>query len=267
MDADERPTLTVGEVIGLNLKRLRELSGMTQREYVAYLRSRDLKWTQSKLSSFESGRQSDISLTALLRVALAIGVPVKELTSASDDLVLVIDDEQLEGSVWNAITTTNIDARAEAVRRSGVDFSEDLESPTLDAETRLAGRLGTSVDEIVDLSVELWGRTLTLERNRRVSSRLRQEPLNGGGLGFRIVDDLESVFNPKGDEEYPHSLGLDPWGADLVRRALRGRVTRELANELDARLRQLRADLAHLNLDHPERPWDPDPLDDLDGEG
>lgn len=203
--AEQEPT--VEQVIGENVRRIR--GERSQDEVARFARVYGLPWTQQVIGAVEAGsRRLDITETILLSGALGVGV--LELL-AGDDVVRLTENTtaHLNGvremlSTWKTGDMRKTDPEVTAtwglrVDAGGSPSQEDLAAAQI-AERRAATKLGVAPHDIAAAAHELWGQSMTKERDRRTADQA-------------------------GDNVTPSS-----------RQALRGRVTRQLLGELAARI-------------------------------
>lgn len=155
-----------GLVVGESLRRIRERRQWTQEEMAHHLRQWGLEWSRAHLAAYEAGHRDGIDVAVVSLLSVALAVPLTELYPPFGE-------------------RTDIEVRD---RR--------------EADAALARRLGRSAHEVTATAQRLYdGRTLTEERDLRVTTRLADEPM---GIGER--------------------------------QAYRGHVTRDLSREIKAAL-------------------------------
>src|SRR5258708_25088625 len=66
-----------GPLVGLSLRTLRAERGITQEQAVEMLRRAGLDWARANVASLESGRRQDVTLSELIVMTLAFGVPLR----------------------------------------------------------------------------------------------------------------------------------------------------------------------------------------------
>ena len=221
---------TLREVVGENVRRIREAVGARQDDVAAAARGWGLRWTRSKIAALERGEKA-LDLAEIVVLAQAMGevaghpVAVADLLAGdgavrlSSALVLHRGSlrrfvggnpvEVLSGDIpggperVEAVMARMPAALARAAAMAGDDTSVALilhaEEHAGEAEERVARTLGVSKMDVAHLAVGLWGRTLAEERDQRVG------------------DDVPVAS----------------------RSAKRGRATRQLVEELRARLAEV----------------------------
>ncbi|MEU4801318.1 helix-turn-helix transcriptional regulator [Actinosynnema sp. NPDC023587] len=197
----------VGTVVGGNLERLRRLARMTQHEAARLFARRGTPLSRSKIAAIEAGERPNLSFADVLAIAHAFNVELAELFAGDDDVTLsnrlTLPSTRIRDLITGAPgvdggTRWGLEWRRELLDLTHVDPEIDQELQTSEADRALALRLRIPPETVIAVAVELWGRTLSEERDLRVE-----------GLG-----------------------GLD--GAE--RGAHRGHITRELSQEIQSEL-------------------------------
>jgi transcriptional regulator with XRE-family HTH domain len=194
---------TLKDVIGRNLRRLREDQGLRQDEVAELARSVGLEWTQAVVTGIETGRRAvpieellllqgplDISLPALLDpgdepVVDLGGRPVKaqhlRTMALGQPLVLALSRE--DGYAVGRIAARGWDRKLRTIARrydipEEPDKNWELKAASLgNAEQKAGRKFNVHPFEIVAASYDLWGHSLTQERDARVEQH--------GGRGER----------------------------------------------------------------------------------
>ena len=226
----ENQEQTIREVVGENVRRIRDEAGARQDDVAAAARGVGLSWTRSKITALESGEKAlDLAEAVLLAEAMGevVGHPVGVADLLAGDGAVRLSRVRvlhrkalrrfLDGDPVKMLVRDIPGGRARArnalgqalagMKRAGVmagaEISVDLmmhaEKHAGEAEERAGRTLGVSKMDVAYLAVGLWGRTLVEERDRRV-----------------------------GDDVPPAS-----------RAAKRGRVTRQLVEDLSVRLEEV----------------------------
>jgi len=208
---------TLARAVGRRIRELRDAHGWVQEDVAAIARVFGLDWTRATVAAIETGRRN-LSAEELLLLPVLFGnlrgfALLKDgepPASKPEDL----DDFFPDGE--EVVLTPSVSLLPELLRalvsgRYGKDEKERLDSMAAtmeglrgeagEAEERAALRLGVTVVDIMATGQRLWGRSLTEERDRRVAERGSDIPLES-------------------------------------RRAIRGRVTRKLIEELGAVLEE-----------------------------
>jgi len=196
---------TLDEVVGRNLRRLREAAGLTADEVASAIRLRGLPWSRSVITTVENGRKT-LDLGEFVILASYFGSD--ELLAGSGSVLVTSEREGSLGAVRSVLAGQSQEARPSRPSRLPAlppgltDALADLnrrriESEQNDAEQKAARKLGETAERVATFAFNLWGHSLTDERERRARDRA----------------------NP---DAPPRTL-----------QAVRGRVTRELVAELE----------------------------------
>lgn len=160
----------VGAAVGENLKRLRLAARESQAECARRLAENGLDWKRDQVASLESGRRDSVTVSELLLIAWAYGVPLADLFEGTDDIQLSPDATATKEAVramLNGRTRTPGPVVA-------VDFSEAQEDYS--ADDSIATRLGVDLDVVIGAAQDLWGHSATKERDARLSSTPPSDP-------------------------------------------------------------------------------------------
>jgi transcriptional regulator with XRE-family HTH domain len=157
-----------GPVIGLSLRTLRAERGLTQEQALEMLRWAGLDWTRSNVASLESGRRQDITLSELVLMTVAFGVPLSRWLQGHGHGVTY---EVRTGRAFNLnhVIAGLLDGNSPN-QRVNVPLEIDPEPIYLEAELHAAERLGVEPGELRRAAERLWGRRLVEERERRLES-------------------------------------------------------------------------------------------------
>jgi transcriptional regulator with XRE-family HTH domain len=210
---------TLQDVIGRNLRRLREDEGLRQDEVAEMARSVGLEWTQAVVTGIETGRRAvpmeellllqgplNMSLSALLdpgdEPVVDLGgrlVKAQHLRTMVSGKPLVLPISQEDGYAIGRIATRGWDRKMQTIARryrvpEEPDKNWELKAASLgDAEQRAARKFNVHPFEIVAASYDLWGHSLSQERDARVDQRGgRGERQARGHVTRRLLSDLEA---------------------------------------------------------------------------
>ncbi len=201
--AHDPPTgASVGQVVGENLRRLRDRWRWTQHEMAVTIQRHGLNWSRSRLAGVEAGGRDTVDIGTLLLLAESIGVPVAEFFAGDGNVRLSSQAVAPRAYVREQLSGTPSPERSAdlLVTIKPDDPNLGVQSfASTEADEALARRVGVPVYVVATKAFELWGRTLTDERDRRVRE---------------LLGDVESS----------------------ERQAHRGHITRELAREIEQRL-------------------------------
>lgn len=201
--------------------------GITQDELARYARNVGLRWTASKVGDFERGRRAPTFATVLAvsaalqwacedaeqsgRIANgALGVGLAGLVGVFDGWVELNEELKVSGRQLSEVCRgyvftldtfpmrkSGLEIRAamrEREEQTGVSFRElhsALQRSGL-AEDRLARRLGIKPSELAALSLLLWQRTFSEERNRRAGPDANQQ--KKGRVSREVRAELERAL-------------------------------------------------------------------------
>lgn len=162
-------------VLGANCKRIRSAAGVTRNGLAKYARGAGLRWTDSKVGDFESGRSAPTFAT-VLAVSFALSNATGTDVTLADIVAFDVGDVELNdqlavhgwrlaevarGKPWGQLdddeqfTSLLTELHSQIERRSGLD------------EQRLAKRLEISANRLGIESLRLWGQSFSDERDRR----------------------------------------------------------------------------------------------------
>jgi len=197
--------------VGENLQRLRERARLTQHELARLLLNRGVPWTRSKIAAVEAGERPNLSFTDVLVLANTFNVEVAELVAGDGDTALsphvalpraAVRDLVRGLSVLGGADAWDSERRHELSRlasmRADGDVRKTAQFRASEADQALASRLEIPATTIIATAMQLWHRTLTEERDRRVAE-----------LGDKEVNE---------------------------RQAYRGHITRELSQQIQTEL-------------------------------
>ena len=202
--ATDEASPTAAQVFGENLRRIRERRRLTQHEAARMLLRHGLKWSRGRLAAVEAGNRQSFGLGEVALVCTAFDVPLGELF-AGDGRVDLVDGVTLRRAGIRDVFATGETTEvlelgdSESARALIESLGDEMRPMPAEADVLLARRLAVPVDAVIRAAVALWGRTLTEERDIRVAG-----------------------------------LGDMPAGG---RQAHRGHITRELALQVEARIR------------------------------
>lgn len=184
----------------------------SQDEVARLVRLTGLRWTRSTVALAEAGRKP-ISLDELVLLALCLcGGDAGELLAGDGDVRLA--NTVLSLAELRAVLSGDRPGSGVAVSRIqetqatvvGLRMKDDLAAVGLatpatgDAEAKAARRLGRTVEDVNTAAAQLWGRSLTQERDRRVaagttdSTSARTVQAMRGHITPQLLAELEPVL-------------------------------------------------------------------------
>jgi RNA polymerase sigma factor (sigma-70 family) len=170
---DEYPSL--GQIVGLSLRRAREARSNTQEQAAEALRAVGLNWTRANVASLESGRRQDLTLAELVLLSAGFGLPLRYWFEEAPPLVrlgagAVVPTDRLVGLFQGSNPNGPVEVPSQA--------DGELR---LEAELHAAEALGVSLDQVRVTAEKLWGHSLAKERELR----LRTEGSGSGSTTAR----------------------------------------------------------------------------------
>lgn len=170
--------LTLAEVVGTNLRRIREQRGWLQDEVARRVQRRGVSWTPSVVASIEAGGRG-IHFSELVVAAAELGVAFDELMTGKGRVgitdELTVDLSNFRAAVRGKAGGRRLldDATAD-VRRRAKDGSLEgrlaAEGAIGEAEYRVGRQLDLSPVVVARYAQHLWGRWLWEERDARVKA-------------------------------------------------------------------------------------------------
>lgn len=156
---------TVAAVIGENLRRVREDRRQTQDEASRYLHGHGLPWSRERIYTIELGNRGTVSVEELAVLSHAYGVPLSEWF-AGDGEVDLSPTTYVER--WRLRDFLDAGGERALVPLHHLGAPVERAAGIGDAERKVAARLDRTAAEVVSAGLELWGRTVTEERDRRL---------------------------------------------------------------------------------------------------
>lgn len=221
-----QPSESLAVAVGQNCRRIRSVAGVTQDGLARSARGIGLRWTASAVGDFEAGRSSPTFAT-VLAVTLALNMALRESgqpagTTLADlvapdiaageqfvaltDSIDVLDTllvQVCQGQVfhlyegkWRAKLQPLGWRETQAMLDGLGDVREILERSGL-TEHRLAQRLGTDHAHIAKLSLRLWQRTFSEERDSRAGADANQQ--KKGRISRELRAELERALTDGND--------------------------------------------------------------------
>lgn len=180
---------SVGHTVGENLHRIRVSAGESQAETAQRLQRHGLDWKRDQVAALETGRRTSVGVDELLILSWAYDVPMAEWFTGEGRVSLGTDLDAEREDVRDALS-------GKRKRRALVlDFAT---APDLEADARVAERLGVDQDEVTRIAHELWGHSLTDERNKRLPTG---DPKTlrtlRGGMTKRLMREVELYMKEK----------------------------------------------------------------------
>jgi len=189
--------VTIDTIVGSNVRRLRIARGWSQDEVARRAREEGLRWSRSSVAATEAGNKT-IDVAELVLLSLALDARVDELLAgegpvqlgaevtrrlwevrrilASDGATKGIEPPKGEVQIWASTELErrmpNLRAHMEAVRQQ---LSAKARSAARgEAEQKAARKFQIRADVLSTIALDLWGRSLTEERDARVNDAATQ---------------------------------------------------------------------------------------------
>lgn len=183
-------TKTTSATVGENLRAARIRAGEDQSQCAARLRLYGLDWSRDKVASTESGRRGSIAVEELLILSAAYKLPLTEWFAG---------DGQVQVTAEVAVARDDVRKMLQGKRVKPwpivIDFT-DVED--FEADERAATRLGVDQDQVTATARELWGHTLTAERNARLAELGTKTPKElrtlRAGMTKRLTREIEEAM-------------------------------------------------------------------------
>jgi transcriptional regulator with XRE-family HTH domain len=216
----EKREQTIREVVGENVRRIREEAGARQDDVAAAARAVGLTWTRSKIAALERGEKAlDLAEAVLLAEAMSmiadrpVGVGTDLL--AGDGAVRLsservffrhtlrrfFGDEPIELQASDVPGGVELVARVpellkEMAARIGPADSEkywQIVRRAGETEERAGRTLGLDKHTVTEMAAGLWGRTLAEERDARVGDvPLASRAAKRGRVTRQLLDELRT---------------------------------------------------------------------------
>lgn len=208
---DRGPTLTLGAVVGENVRRLREGQALTQHELAQVWKRHGLNWARSKIAALEGGSRPRVDFAELVMMASGLQVAMAALLDGEGQVHLaptpaivsrealrtVVDGGQL--GIYRLTAGPELEAADEHLY--GIwDRTQPAE-----ADRELARRLDVPTDVVVKAAMDIFdGRTLTSERDRRVANlgpmTMSERMAHRGHVTRELATSVEEYMNREAGE-------------------------------------------------------------------
>jgi transcriptional regulator with XRE-family HTH domain len=203
----------IDQVLGRNLERLRKEKGWSQDDLVSRGWQVGLPWSRSTIAALESGKRA-VELGEVVLLALILNSTVAELL-AGDDVTLVgeetriwLDDVRLVlMSDQQAAQESFPDIHTRVSKVRALDgYNRVMLSANGEAEQKAARKFGVTPLTIAQAAYDIWGRSLTDERNLQVEqldcvdeTSTRQVQALRGHVTRQLLDEIENLISSNPD--------------------------------------------------------------------
>jgi transcriptional regulator with XRE-family HTH domain len=195
----------LASVVGGNCRRIRTTLGLTQDELASHARAVGLKWNAAKVGNFEAGRWAPTFATVLqVTLALQRATDAAAERGAKPAITDVTLPDLIVGATgWVALSDT-----FDVVGNALPDICREALTPNLYrhvsarrafdlTEQRLAKRLGITPAELADVSIRLWDRAFTSERDLRAGPGANRQ--RKAQVSRQLQAELEKVIRDGND--------------------------------------------------------------------
>jgi hypothetical protein len=212
-------------VVGRNCERLRNLIGLTQDELARYARDLGLRWKSSAVADFEAGRSAPRFAT-VMTVAIGLQWALEDSKARDpgksggypaaisladlmvfDGFVMLTDTFKVPGTflvdACRGYVPTLESPTHDVVKtqRVVVDAVADLLQQSGLAEQRQAKRMDIEPALLAALSLKLWQRTFSEERDRRAGPDANQQKRGQVTRAMQVeLDEMLPRFTRRGGE-------------------------------------------------------------------
>lgn len=165
-DTQEQDALPFGVVVGDNVRRLRQESGLSQSEFAGLLSAFGPAWARGKVIALEAGKRDTVTIDELCQLSGCLRAPLTEFFAGDGEMQLggptVVDQADLRWSLEHVDhVRLNLNA-PEAVVAFQALVDEDW------AAFEAAQQLDLSLGQVRALARRLFGQSTTKERDARV---------------------------------------------------------------------------------------------------
>ena len=194
------------QVVARNLERIRSTAGWSQDEVASRGWRIGLPWTRSTITALEGGRRS-LSISELVLLALTLETSVTELL-AGRGYVELGDGSELPLTDVRDVLGGDRDMAAVRKRiRQGrhQKYQRAMQAVSGEAEQKAARSLGVTSQTIAEAAFDLWGRSLTEERDAKVDKEgpnlasARSVQALRGHVTRRLVSEIEALITDNPD--------------------------------------------------------------------
>jgi len=174
---------TLEQVIGAELKRLREASGALQEAVALAAQQCRLDWSQATISAIEAGRRGlsigELGLLPqIVHAAKLVPTPIRvlDLIPETNEVVVVAGSRQAPLRVARSLFRSVSESLRLSETLSHRVFRAGQRTPVTEADRKAARKLRTTPDTIKSAALTLWGRSLSDERDRRIGGGVTTLP-------------------------------------------------------------------------------------------
>ncbi|GLB64064.1 hypothetical protein NCCP2495_19430 [Dietzia sp. NCCP-2495] len=184
---------STGRIVGENLRKQRISAGLSQAEVASKANSMGLSWAQANVTTIETGRRQSITIDELLVLSIVFECPLSSWFAGTGD-VAVTEHMSMKRSVIREALAGETPTPSRVV---SVDFStvEDYS-----ADESAARVLGITQEQVTQIAVDLWGHSLTAERDKRLSEHADKSPRELRTLRGGMTKRLSKIIRQQMEE-------------------------------------------------------------------
>ncbi len=202
--ADVTPTTdpTLDDVIARNMRRIRQVNGWNQGDLAEAMAS--VGWTPTTVTFIETGRRQ-VKATELIRLCVVLGVKPEDFLAGDGIYRLTAESHAMAG----------LEETRAALRRPRKPVVLDPANEAVrDEERKMAKRLGMTGDLLRSLVQDVYGHSLTEERDSRLGDvsglAARSVQAKRGRISTQITKELRSGLTVQADGRgYIRNEGAD----------------------------------------------------------
>lgn len=213
MGTDEARAPTPGQIAGRTLVELRTEHGWTQEEAARAIRKAGLPWNPANIAAIETGRREDLTVTEVVLLSLAFGVPPTRWFEAQGAVRLGSRLSMRAGEFRDLLAGKVLDGR-EVTAVIGADALDEVERGDVRpgdafrlvpsaAESHAGRKLGVDGLRVYELACELWGHGLDEQRDLLLSERdmpSGSKTTYRGHVTRRLIDELRKALDDRSEK-------------------------------------------------------------------
>jgi len=229
--------IPLSSVVGRNLRFFREQRRQTQTDAARHLLVGGLRWSRDQVSTLETGNRESITFEELYAIAFAYGVPIAQLFAGDDDQVVKINDrvfatlKTVRESFSRQPTRLMTRQEEEEDWKRWEELAAKYAAARDEADKAVAGKLGYPVEWVISAAHDLWGHSLTEERDARLGDTsgipARTLQAKRGAMTRKLTAEIAAYIKRENfPSEYVVYERRGPTG-DVIERRVLGKGTAE----------------------------------------
>lgn len=170
---------SVGWVVGENLKKIRATRRLTQPQLAAYLARSGLPWKRTQIADLERDRRETIDLGTLAMLAAALDTPLARFFEGDGDVMLTpraeygeygatASRDEIRKWLGNRVPELTVQGTSSVSAAMKHWAWKGREIPA-EVDIALAEKLGVDPWRVIHAAEQLWGGSMTEERDRRTA--------------------------------------------------------------------------------------------------